>query len=71
MSTTPKKTITVHAPTNMTLQQAQNVLATVLGKGGCPHCYSGLNINFVNVGDPAPLTLTIDQHSMQVTEVGG
>lgn len=70
MSTANKKTITVHAPANMTLEQAQSALATILGKGGCPHCYSGLNINFVNQGDPAPLVLNVERNG-QVSEVGG
>jgi hypothetical protein len=30
------------------LKQAQNILAQVLGKGGCPTCYSGIDIHFVN-----------------------
>jgi hypothetical protein len=64
------KTVTVHAPSNMTLEQAQHVLASVLTKAGHPGCISGLNINFVNMGDPAPLVLNVDK-AMKVTEVGG
>jgi hypothetical protein len=30
------------------LKHAQALLATVLGKGGCPNCYSGFDIHFVN-----------------------
>lgn len=70
MATANKRTVTVHAPGNMTLEQAQHVLASVLGKVGHPTCYSGFNINFVNMGDPAPLVLKVDG-SMKVTEAGG
>lgn len=71
MSTANKKTVTVHAPANMTLEQAQHVLASVLGKVGHPGCYSGFNINFVNMGDPAPLILNVEHGSMKVNEVVG
>jgi len=67
MSTANTKAVTVHAPTNMTLEQAQHVLASVLGKVGHPMCISGFNINFVNLGDPAPLNLKVDPGSMKVT----
>lgn len=70
MSTHATKTVTVHAPANMTLEQAQHVLASVLGKVGHPGCYSGFNINFVNLGDPAPLVLNVDRASMKIAEVG-
>jgi len=52
-----KKPVVVRVPHNMTLEQAQKMLASVLNKVGHPHCYSGFNINFVNLGDPAPLNL--------------
>ena len=52
-----KTSIVVRVPHNMTLEQAQHTLATVLNKVGHPGCYSGFNINFVNAGDPSPLVL--------------
>jgi hypothetical protein len=64
---TASKTITVHAPNNMTLAQAQQVLASVLGKAGHPTCVSGLHISFVNLGDPAPLNFNVEPGSMKVT----
>ena len=67
MSTVSKKAVTVHTPANMTLDQAQKVLASVLGKVGHPSCYSGFNISFVNLGDPAPLVLNVETGSMKVT----
>jgi hypothetical protein len=70
MSTTKNKTITVHAPPNMTLEQAQKVLANVLNKAGHPGCYSGFNINFVNMGDPAPLVLNVEQGSLNISQMG-
>ena len=47
MSTTGK-TISVVVPAKLNLAQTQNVLASVLKKGGCPNCFSGLRINFEN-----------------------
>ena len=38
------KTVSVRVPDNLTLEQCQRVLASVLGKAGHPTCYSGLNI---------------------------
>ena len=55
-----KKSVTVKAPANMTLEQAQHALANVLGKVGHPACYSGFNIAFVNAVDPAPMVLNIE-----------
>jgi hypothetical protein len=55
------KSVTVKSPANMTLAQAQQALATVLGRVGHPACYSGFNISFVNAVDPAPMVLNVDQ----------
>ena len=52
-----KKPVVVRVPHNMTLEQAQHTLASVLNKVGHPGCYSGFNINFVNAGDPSPMNL--------------
>ena len=56
-----KKSVTVKAPANMTLEQAQKALAQVLGKVGHPTCYSGFNISFVNAVDPEPMVLNVGQ----------
>jgi hypothetical protein len=55
-----KKAVVVRVPQNMTLEQAQHTLTSVLNKVGHPTCYSGFNINFVNAGDPAPLILNAE-----------
>jgi hypothetical protein len=52
-----KKPVIVKVPQNMTLEQAQQTLASILNKVGHPHCVSGFNINFINTGDPSPLVL--------------
>lgn len=41
--------VTVHVPDRMTLEQAQKVTASVLGKLGCGNCYSGWDIRFVGI----------------------
>ena len=64
----PSKSVTVRAPGNMTLEQAQHVLASVLGKVGHPTCYSGFNISFVNAVDPSPLMLNVEHGSLKVNE---
>ena len=64
----PSKSVTVRAPNNMTLKQAQDVLANVLGKVGHPHCYSGINISFVNAVDPSPLVLNVEHGGVNVSE---
>jgi len=53
--------VTVHVPDKMNLEQSQKLLAQVLGKVGHPGCYSGININFKNIVDPAERVLTIDK----------
>ena len=54
------KNVTVHVPDKLNLDQSQKLLAQVLGKAGHPTCYSGFNISFQNVVDPA-LVLTVDK----------
>ena len=56
-----KRSVTVQAPANMNLEQAQRALAQVLGKVGHPMCISGINIAFVNAVDPAPMVLRVEQ----------
>ena len=61
--------VTVHVPEKLNLEQCQKVLGVVLGKLGCPGCYSGFNINFLNVVDPAR-TFNVDK-ALQITEGRG
>jgi hypothetical protein len=63
------KTITVHVPEKTNLEQAQKLLAGVLGKVGHPNCVSGFNINFQSVVDPAERILAVDKQ-LNVIEVG-
>ena len=63
------KAVTVRVPANLTLEQSQKVLATVLGKAGHPTCYSGLKISFENAVDPANVFLHVDK-ALNVHEVG-
>jgi hypothetical protein len=65
------KTVSVRVPDNLTLEQCQRVLASVLGKAGHPTCYSGLNISFENAVDPSNIVLAVDKTSLNVVEVGG
>lgn len=62
------KSLVVRVPAKMNLQQAQQVLATVLGKAGCPNCYSGHKISFENVIDPAPEILNVEEESLKISE---
>jgi hypothetical protein len=64
------KAVTVRVPANLSLEQSQKVLASVLGKAGHPTCYSGLKISFESVVDPANVLLHVDK-SLNVHEVGG
>ncbi len=62
------KNVSVHVPANLSLQQAQQVLASVLNRVGHPACYSGFNISFVNAVDPSPLQLSIEHGSLKVVD---
>jgi len=64
------KAVTVRVPANLSLEQSQKVLATVLGKAGHPNCYSGFKISFESVVDPANVLLHVDK-ALNVSEVGG
>jgi hypothetical protein len=64
------KTVTVRVPANLSLEQSQKVLATVLGKAGHPTCYSGLKISFESVVDPANVLLHVDK-TLNVQVIGG
>lgn len=63
------KNVTVHVPGNLNLDQCHKVLASVLAKCGHPNCTSGFNIAFENAGDPAPMVLTVEKGSLNVTEM--
>jgi len=63
------KTVSVRVSEKLTLEQSQKVLASVLGKMGHPACYSGFNINFQNIVDPANVVLHVDATSLHVSEV--
>jgi hypothetical protein len=64
------KTVTVRVPANLSLEQSQKVLASVLGKAGHPTCYSGLKISFESVVDPANVLLHVDK-TLNVQVIGG
>jgi hypothetical protein len=38
-------------PTQLTLEQSQKVIAEIMRVAGCPGCFSGRDINFVNEVD--------------------
>jgi hypothetical protein len=65
------KVVTVRVPEKLTLEQCQKVLVAVLGKAGCPHCFSGLNISFENAVDPANILLNVEKGNLNVNEIGG
>jgi len=56
------KSVTVHAPHSMTLEQCQKVLAAVLTKAGHTGCFSGFKISFDSIVDPANLVLTVEKN---------
>jgi len=62
------KGFTVRVPDKLTLEQSQKVLGVVLGKAGCPHCYSGFKITFENVVDPPNVVLTVEKGTLNVAE---
>lgn len=62
--------VTVRVPERLNLEQSQKILATVLGKSGCPNCYSGLNISFENLVDPAERLMVVEGLE-KVIEIGG
>jgi hypothetical protein len=60
--------ITVRVPKGLNLEQSVKVLETVLGKAGCPHCYSGLNISFENAVDPAERLFVVENEGQKIME---
>ena len=65
------KGYTVRVPDKLTVEQPQKILATILGKAGCPACYSGIKITFENVVDPPNVVLTVEKGSLNVIEAKG
>jgi hypothetical protein len=63
------KSVTVHVREPLNLDQCHKVLASVLGKAGHPTCFSGFRIAFESAVDPAPMVLTVEKGSLNVTEV--
>jgi hypothetical protein len=64
------KNVTVHVPETLNLESCQKLLASVLAKVGHPGCYSGFNINFQNVVDPAEHLLVVERGSLNPVEIG-
>jgi hypothetical protein len=64
------KNITVRVHEHLNLEQSQKVLALVLGKAGCPTCYSGLNIAFESAVNPAPTVMTVEKGGQSVSIAG-
>lgn len=59
--------VTVRLSQKLTsLEQANKVLANVLGRLGCPACLSGFDIRFTHIND-----LVINPKSLNVSEFGG
>ena len=63
------KKVTVRVHESLNLEQSQKLLASVLGKAGHPNCYSGFNISFENVVDPADIIMTVEKGTHKVAEV--
>jgi hypothetical protein len=57
--------VTVRVPRNLTLEQAQRVVSSIVAKVGHPHCFSGVDIRFASVVDYAA-----DPVSHEVREIG-
>ena len=53
--------VIVQAPAKLTLEQSSKVLANLMTKLGHTHCYSGFDIRFSDVVDPAPMQFKVDK----------
>jgi hypothetical protein len=52
---TPAKSATVTlAPQHQNVEAINRIVATVLGRSGCPHCGRLINLAFQFQGDPEP-----------------
>jgi hypothetical protein len=63
------KQVTVRVPEKLSLEQSQKLLASVLGKTGCPTCFSGFKISFESAVDPANIVLVAEKDHINVREV--
>jgi len=63
------KQVTVRVPEKLNLEQSQKLLASVLGKAGCPTCFSGFKISFETAVDPANIVLVAEKDHINVREV--
>lgn len=59
-------TVVVRVPGKLTLDQSNKILANTLGKLGCPGCYSGFDIRFINLRD-----FVVNPKTFDVQEFGG
>jgi GH24 family phage-related lysozyme (muramidase) len=57
--------VTVRVPQNLTLEQAQRVVASVVAKCGHNTCFSGFDIRFTNAVDYA-----VQANTLEVREIG-
>jgi len=62
------KQVTVRVPEKLSLEQSQKLLASVLGKAGCPTCFSGFKISFESAVDPAHIVLVTEKDHINVRE---
>ena len=56
--------VTVRTPHNLTLEQAQKVVANVVSKLGHTGCFSGFDIRFTNAVDYA-----VQEKTLEVREI--
>jgi hypothetical protein len=56
--------VTVQVPRNLTLEQAQKVVASVLAKCGHPRCFSGIDIRFASA-----VAYAVNPASLEVREL--
>jgi len=63
------KQITVRVPEKLTLEQSQKLLGSVLGRAGCPTCFSGFKISFESAVDPANLVFVAEKDHINVRQV--
>lgn len=57
--------VVVRVPANLTLDQSTKILASTLGKLGCPNCISGHDIRFANIRD-----FIVNPRTFDVNEIG-
>jgi hypothetical protein len=60
--------VIVHVPAKLSLEQSSKVLANLMTKLGHTMCYSGFDIRFAEVVDPAPLQFKTDKE-LNIQEV--